>query len=91
MRIQGEIVRKRLYEKNGNLNYYLLFLRIHDGVMVNGLRIHYIPALISNKMNFSLGKQVDIKGKIKFQRIITPSGILSFSPIPVMISSDSGL
>ncbi|OIK15987.1 hypothetical protein BIV60_06780 [Bacillus sp. MUM 116] len=91
MRIQGEIVRKRLYEKKGNLNYYLLFLRIHDGVMVNGLRIHYIPALISNKINFSLGQQVDIKGKIKFQRIITPSGTLSFSPIPVMISSDSGL
>ncbi|MDN3016938.1 hypothetical protein PH210_12095 [Paenibacillus sp. BSR1-1] len=91
MRIQGEIVRKRLYNKNGNLNNYLLFLRIHDGVMVNGLRIHYIPALTSNKMNFSLGQQVDIKGKIKFQRLITPSGTLSFSPIPVMISSDSGV
>ena len=91
MRIQGEIVRKRLYYQNGNINNYLLFLRIHDGVMVNGLRIHYIPALTSNKMNFRLGQQVDIKGKIKLQRLITPSGTLSFSPIPVMISSDSGV
>jgi hypothetical protein len=91
MRIRGEIVRKRPYSKSGNRSNYLLFLRVHDGVMVNGLRIHYIPVVISNEMNFSLGGHVDITGKIQFQRIITPSGTLSFSPIPVLISSDTSL
>jgi hypothetical protein len=40
MRIRGEIIRKRLYAKSGNRNYYPLFLRIHEGVIVDGVRLY---------------------------------------------------
>lgn len=90
MRIQGQIVHKRPYQKSSKRNKYILILKVHEGVMVNGLIIHTIPVISSDeKINYRIGDYIDITGKIRYQRIVTTLGNLSFSPIPVMIPTDS--
>ena len=88
MRVRGEIVHQRPYRTNAEQKNHLLLLKVHEGVMVNGIMIHTIPVITSCGLKDPrLGDSVDITGRMEFQRLVTPAGSLSSSPVPVIIPS----
>jgi hypothetical protein len=90
LRIRGEIFKKRTYPKllYNNINC-ISFLEVEHGIQVEGDHIKIIP-ILSEESDVSLlvGEIVEIEGEIKWKRIITSSGKLSFSPIPVFMLQD---
>ena len=87
MNIIGEVFKKRLYQdwENGTINF-ILFMNIYEGIMIKGDRVSTIPMLIADEIiDYKIGDKIKIKGTVEFRRIITPSGKLSFSPLPIII------
>ncbi|MFB9761243.1 hypothetical protein [Ectobacillus funiculus] len=87
MNIIGEVFKKRLYQdwENGTINF-IFFMNVYEGVMIKGDRVSTIPMLIADEIiDYKIGDKIKIEGIIEFRRIITPSGKLSFSPLPIII------
>ena len=87
MNIIGEVFKKRLYQdwENGTINF-IFFMNVYEGVMIKGDRVSTIPMLIADEIiDYKIGDTIKIKGTVEFRRIITPSGKLSFSPLPIII------
>ncbi|MED4226330.1 hypothetical protein [Neobacillus cucumis] len=90
MRIRGKIFKKRPYPKllYNNINC-ISFLEVEHGIQVEGDHIKIIPILSEESYVSPLvGEKVEIEGELKWRRIITSSGKLSFSPIPVFMLQD---
>lgn len=90
MKIRGEVFKQRPYPKLWyNNNNCIFFLEAEHGVQVGEDRIKILP-ILSEELEVSLlvGERVEIEGEIQWKRIITPSGKLSFSPIPVFMMQD---
>jgi hypothetical protein len=87
LNIIGEVFKKRLYQdwENGTINF-IFFMNVYEGVMIKGDRVSTIPMLIADEIiDYMIGDKIKIKGIVEFRRIITPSGKLSFSPLPIII------
>ena len=87
MNIIGKVFKKRLYQdwENGTINF-ILFMNVSEGIMIKGGRVSTIPMLIADEIiDYKIGDKIKIKGTVEFRRIITPSGKLSFSPLPIII------
>ncbi|USK36610.1 hypothetical protein LIT25_28110 (plasmid) [Bacillus sp. F19] len=86
MRIKGEIYKKRSYKSSGLYHStYITFIRVHQGIMINGENIIIIPILSDEMHRYEVGEHIDLNGRIEFKRIITSTGDLSFLPVPVII------
>ncbi|MEW9673707.1 hypothetical protein [Ammoniphilus sp. 3BR4] len=86
MRVQGKIFKKRPYlnSENKNINC-IAFMEMSDGVEINGDHVKIIPILINDaELKHIVGENIEVDGEIRFERILTMTGIRSLHPIPVL-------